>query len=188
MKVIPSESRIFVANSMPVRDLDTFFFPTDKKIMVHANRGVSGIDGTVSSALGVAASTNDPVTLVIGDLSFYHDLNSLFAAKHYQLNITILLINNNGGGIFSFLPQVEEKKHFEALFGTPLDISFEKAISMYEGNYKLVHTKQALKESLASAYKKGTLSVIEVQTDRNENVVWHRELWEKLEQRLLDNE
>lgn len=188
MSVIPDKSRVFVGNSMPIRDVDTFFFPTDKEVIVHANRGVSGIDGTVSSALGVAASTDQPVTLVIGDLSFYHDLNSLFAAKHYQLNITILLINNNGGGIFSFLPQVEEKKHFEALFGTPLDISFEKAISMYEGNYKLVDTKQALKESLASAYKKGTLSVIEVQTDRNENVVWHRELWGKLEQRLLDNE
>ena len=188
MKVIPSESRIFVANSMPVRDLDTFFFPTDKKIIVHANRGVSGIDGTVSSALGVAASTNDPVTLVIGDLSFYHDLNSLLAAKHYHLDITILLINNNGGGIFSFLPQVKEEKHFEALFGTPLDISFEKAISMYEGNYKLVSTKQALHDALASAYKKGGLSVIEVQTDRSENVVWHKELWSNIEQRVLDHE
>ncbi|MEI3611656.1 2-succinyl-5-enolpyruvyl-6-hydroxy-3-cyclohexene-1-carboxylic-acid synthase [Pseudogracilibacillus sp. SO30301A] len=188
MNVIPYKSRVFVGNSMPIRDVDTFFFPTDKEIIVHANRGVSGIDGTVSSALGVAASTNQPVTLVIGDLSFYHDLNSLLAAKHYQLTITILLINNNGGGIFSFLPQSKEEKHFEALFGTPLDISFEKAISMYEGNYELVHTKQTLKESLASAYKKGGLSVIEVQTDRNENVVWHRELWEKLEQRLLNNE
>ena len=125
---------------------------------------------------------------MIGDICFYHDLNSFFAAKHYHLDITILLINNNGGGIFSFLPQVKEEKHFEALFGTPLDISFEKAISMYEGNYELVSTKQALHDALASAYKKGGLSVIEVQTDRSENVVWHKELWSNIEQRLLDHE
>ena len=99
---------------MPVRDLDTFFTATDKEIYVHANRGVSGIDGTVSTALGVAATTERPVTLIIGDLSFYHDLNSLFIAKHYDINLTIVLINNNGGGIFSFLPQAKEEKHFEA--------------------------------------------------------------------------
>lgn len=188
MEVLPDRSRLFVANSMPVRDLDTFFLPTDKHIFVHANRGVSGIDGTVSSALGVAATTKEHVTLIIGDLSFYHDLNSLFAAKHYEIDITILLINNNGGGIFSFLPQAQEEKHFEALFGTPLNIEFEKAISMYGGAYELVDSKQHLQEALHQSYKRGGLTVLEVQTDRSENVLWHKQLWEKIEQRLLIDE
>lgn len=188
LQMIPNESVIFVANSMPVRDLDTFFTPNDKQMTVHANRGVSGIDGTVSSALGVAATTDKHVTLIVGDLSFYHDLNSLLVAKQYKIRLTILLINNNGGGIFSFLPQANEKKHFEALFGTPLNIDFEKAVSMYGGSYELVLNHASLEAALQKAYKISGLSVIEVQTDRAENVAWHRELFGKIEQRLLKNE
>src|SRR5690606_10010256 len=123
VKQLRSGDCVFVANSMPIRDVDTFFMPTEKQISVYANRGVSGIDGTLSSALGVAAA-GKRVTLIIGDLSFYHDLNSLFIAMRYRLPITIVLLNNNGGGIFSFLPQAKEEKHFEHLFGTPLDIDF----------------------------------------------------------------
>src|SRR5699024_6861786 len=110
---------LFVANSLPIRDVDTFFHGLQNKVTVYENRGTSGIDGTMSSALGVAATTRQHVTLLIGDLSFYHDMNSLLDARHYELDITIILINNNGGGIFSFLPQAKEAKHFEALFGTP---------------------------------------------------------------------
>lgn len=181
---IPDEAVIFVGNSMPVRDLDTFFVPTDKQISVHANRGVSGIDGTVSTALGVAATTDKHVILLIGDLSFYHDLNSLLIAKHYNIKITVLLINNNGGGIFSFLPQAQDKKHFEALFGTPLDIEFEKTVTMYGGNYEMVSNKETLRMALQNANAIERISVIEVRTDREENVAWHRELWEKIGERL----
>lgn len=184
LHVIPNQSTIFVANSMPVRDLDTFFTATDKDIYVHANRGVSGIDGTVSTALGVAATTERPVTLIIGDLSFYHDLNSLLIAKHYDINLTIVLINNNGGGIFSFLPQAKEEKHFEALFGTPLDIDFKHAIKMYGGNYRLVKNREDYLESLNQAYEQQGLQIIEVQTDRTDNVAWHRMLFKNIEKRL----
>src|SRR5699024_10589021 len=103
---LPENSGVFVGNSMPIRDADTFFTNTNKTVKVYGNRGVSGIEGIVSTALGIAASgEHDHVTLVIGDLSFYHDLNGLFASKKYQIPLTILLINNDGGGIFSFLPQ-----------------------------------------------------------------------------------
>jgi len=184
---LPEDSRLFVANSMPVRDLDTFFTPFDKRMAVYANRGTSGIDGTVSSALGVAASTSDHVALAIGDLSFYHDLNSLLAAKHYEIDMTILLINNNGGGIFSFLPQAKEEKHFEALFGTPLHIDFEKAVAMYGGKYELISTKEALHSALKHSYRTGGLYVIEVQTDRKENVRWHKKLWNQIGQGLAND-
>lgn len=185
---LPNESRLFVANSMPVRDLDTFFMPNDKRLIIHANRGVSGIDGTVSSALGVASVTDKPVTLIIGDLSFYHDLNSLLVAKRYNIDITIVLINNNGGGIFSFLPQAKEEKHFEALFGTPLDIDFQKAVEMFGGSYEKVDSKQMFVESLEESYRSKGFHVLEVQTDRVENAAWHQEIWTKIEQRLLEND
>src|SRR5699024_8097618 len=114
---LSDQSHLFIANSMPVRDVDTFLMPTNKQIRFYANRGVSGIDGTLSSAFGVATN-KEHVTLIIGDLSFYHDMNSLLIAKRYNLRMTIVLINNNGGGIFSFLPQAKEEKYFEHLFGT----------------------------------------------------------------------
>lgn len=181
---LDEQSHLFIANSMPIRDVDTFFMPTEKQIRTYANRGLSGIDGTLSSALGVA-TTGKHVTLVIGDLSFYHDLNSLLIAKRYRLPITIVLINNNGGGIFSFLPQAqEEEKYFEHLFGTPLDIDFKHGVTMYGGKYNIVTEGHELAKALQENRKLETFSVVEVRTDRSENVVWHRQLWEKIIQRL----
>lgn len=188
IQLVPADSILFVANSMPVRDVDTFLLQMEKKVKLHANRGVSGIDGTMSSALGIAATTRQRVTLIIGDLSFYHDMNSLLAAKHYELDITILLINNNGGGIFSFLPQAKEAKHFEALFGTPLHIDFQHAVKMYGGAYDKVTDKNAFLEAVKQTEHQSGITVIEVQTDREENVIWHRELWNKIEKRLLQYE
>ena len=185
LSVIPNESVLYVGNSMPIRDIDTFFMTTNRRITIYANRGASGIDGVVSSSIGVAATSDKHVTLVLGDLSFYHDLNALLIAKHYNVAITILLINNNGGGIFSFLPQAENKKHFEKLFGTPLHIDFKHAVNMYGGNYTLVHTKSKLQDELLISYKQKGLNVIEVQTDRDENVKWHRQKWGEIEKELL---
>ncbi|MDG2794636.1 thiamine pyrophosphate-dependent enzyme, partial [Vibrio parahaemolyticus] len=114
VRVLPEGATLFASNSMPIRDTDSFFFTSDKTIQVMANRGVNGIDGIISTALG-ASMICDPLVLVIGDLSFYHDLNGLLAAKLHELNITIVVVNNDGGGIFSFLPQYEKKEHFESL-------------------------------------------------------------------------
>lgn len=185
--VIPTKSTLFVGNSMAIRDVDTFLMSTEKQINVLANRGANGIDGVVSSGIGASAA-GGPVTLLIGDLSFFHDMNGLLAAKHYKLNITILLVNNNGGGIFSFLSQANDKKHFEALFGTPVDIDFRQAINMYGGNYDLATTEEHLKELLVTSYQHEGLSVIEVKTDREENVEWHRAKWHAIEQEILQNE
>ncbi|RDW20981.1 2-succinyl-5-enolpyruvyl-6-hydroxy-3-cyclohexene-1-carboxylic-acid synthase [Oceanobacillus chungangensis] len=182
--VIPENGSAYVANSMPIRDFDTFMLTTNKSFTVLANRGANGIDGLLSSGIG-AATTGNPVTIVSGDLSFFHDMNGLLAAKHYQLNVTILLINNNGGGIFSFLSQANDKKHFEALFGTPLNIDFQHAVSMYGGEYKLAKTETELKELLTKSYQEKGLHVIEIQTDRTENVDWHRGKWTAIEQEIL---
>jgi len=184
-KEIPHQSTLFVGNSMAIRDVDTFFMSTDKRIKVLANRGANGIDGVVSSSLGVAAGTGNRVTLIIGDLSFYHDLNGLLAAKHYHLNLTVILINNNGGGIFSFLPQAREEQHFDTLFGTPLHINFEHAVTMYDGTYRLVETLESFQKELKASYFATGLTVIEIQTDRTENAAWHRALWQSMEQSIL---
>ena len=185
-ETMPEEGAIFTGNSMPVRDLDTFLLPSDKEIRTFGNRGASGIDGIVSSALGVAAASEDPVTLIIGDLSFYHDLNGLLAAKQYNIPLTIILLNNNGGGIFSFLPQAKETKYFEPLFGTPLDIEFEKAVTMYGGEFHQVKTKADLQQKLQSARTNNGLSVIEVVTNRKENVLWHQQLWDSIAKKVAD--
>ncbi|AXI09834.1 2-succinyl-5-enolpyruvyl-6-hydroxy-3-cyclohexene-1-carboxylic-acid synthase [Oceanobacillus zhaokaii] len=182
--VTPESSSVYVANSMPIRDFDTFMLTTDKSFTVLANRGANGIDGLLSSGIG-AATAGNPVTIVSGDLSFFHDMNGLLAAKHYQLNVTILLINNNGGGIFSFLSQANDKKHFEALFGTPLNIDFKHAVNMYGGKYILAKTEAELKELLKKSYQENGLHVIEIQTDRTDNVDWHRGKWLAIEQEIL---
>ncbi|MDM8098487.1 MULTISPECIES: 2-succinyl-5-enolpyruvyl-6-hydroxy-3-cyclohexene-1-carboxylic-acid synthase [Oceanobacillus] len=177
--VIPDQTTLYVGNSMAVRDVDSFFMVSSKAVSILCNRGANGIDGVISSAVGAAAA-GQRVTLLIGDLSFFHDMNGLLAAKQYQLPITIVLVNNNGGGIFSFLPQANDKKHFEALFGTPVDLPFEKAGALYGAAYQVVSTERALKEQLEQSYQQSGLSIIEVKTDRDENAVWHREKWNRV--------
>jgi 2-succinyl-5-enolpyruvyl-6-hydroxy-3-cyclohexene-1-carboxylate synthase len=176
-ELLPAYSTLFVGNGMPVRDLDTFFFCNDRNIRIMANRGANGIDGVVSTALGVAVSEG-PCLLVLGDLSFYHDLNGLLAAKLYNLNATIILINNDGGGIFSFLPQAQCPQHFEQLFGTPLGLDFKLAVEMYQGEFSRVDSWEDFQQTLQRNLQDKGLHVIEVATQRDENVQLHREIWQ----------
>ncbi|PEU21473.1 2-succinyl-5-enolpyruvyl-6-hydroxy-3-cyclohexene-1-carboxylic-acid synthase [Bacillus sp. AFS014408] len=178
MHVLPEDATLFISNSMPIRDTDTFFFTTDKKVHVMANRGVNGIDGIISTALG-ASTVCDPLVLVIGDLSFYHDLNGLLAAKLHDLNITIVVVNNDGGGIFSFLPQYESKEHFESLFGTPLGLDYEHVVKMYGGSFTRVNGWEVFRKEVQKGTAEKGLHVVEICTNREENLQLHRELWTK---------
>jgi 2-succinyl-5-enolpyruvyl-6-hydroxy-3-cyclohexene-1-carboxylate synthase len=183
--LMPEKSHLFVGNSMPIRDLDTFFFSNDKEIRTFANRGANGIDGVVSTALGVSTVLENTV-LVIGDLSFFHDMNGLMAAKLQQTNITILLINNDGGGIFSFLPQASEKDYFETLFGTPHGLDFSHAVALYQGEYTKVSSWDELKEVFAKSLEIPGLKVIEVPTTRETNVLKHRNLWNHVSREMKE--
>jgi 2-succinyl-5-enolpyruvyl-6-hydroxy-3-cyclohexene-1-carboxylate synthase len=179
--ILPSDSTLFVGNSMPIRDLDSFFFNNHKSIKIMANRGANGIDGIVSSAMGAAVYSN-PLYLILGDLTFYHDSNGLLASKLLNIDITIIIVNNNGGGIFSFLPQANHPKHFELLFGTPLDIDFQHVVKMYNGTY----TKALTWDEFHTAWSqtgKG-LHVIEVPTNREKNVMEHRNLWNSVSREI----
>ncbi|WP_409302316.1 2-succinyl-5-enolpyruvyl-6-hydroxy-3-cyclohexene-1-carboxylic-acid synthase [Peribacillus sp. SCS-155] len=181
--LMPVGASLFVSNSMPIRDLDTFFFNNDKGIKIFANRGANGIDGVVSTALGVSTIQENTV-LVIGDLSFFHDMNGLLAAKLQKQNITILLVNNDGGGIFSFLPQSSEQEHFETLFGTPHGLDFEHAVALYEGKYKRVASWEDFAASFKQSFNITGLKVIEIQTNREINVKKHRELWDSVSREI----
>jgi 2-succinyl-5-enolpyruvyl-6-hydroxy-3-cyclohexene-1-carboxylate synthase len=181
--MLPEGATLFVGNSMPIRDLDSFFLFNNKKIKVMANRGANGIDGIVSTALGVA-SVSQPCYLVLGDLTFYHDLNGLLAAKLYNLNINILLINNNGGGIFSFLPQANEPKHFEKLFGTPLDLDFRLVVEMYKGKFDLIKDWSHFSAVFAENQSVEGLKVMEIQTIRDRNLTEHRDLWKSVSREI----
>lgn len=182
-KLLPSQVTLFVGNSMPIRDLDTFFHYNQKSIKIMANRGVNGIDGTVSTALG-AATVCQPMYLVLGDLTFFHDLNGLIQAKLYELNIKIIVINNNGGGIFSFLPQASEPKNFERLFGTPLDLKFEHAVQMFNGRYTHVTDWEHFTSSFRQDLGNDGLSVMEISTNRDHNLSEHRNLWDSVSQEI----
>ena len=179
-RLLPDGTTLYAGNSMPVRDLDTFFWCSEHRIRIMGNRGASGIDGVVSSALGASAGAgqNEPTVLVLGDLSFFHDLNGLLAAHLYQLNLTVVLINNDGGGIFSFLPQGAYPEHFEQLFGTPTGLDFRLAVQMYGGQFQKIDTWEQFRKAVSRGLNTGGLHVIEVPTERTSNVNMHRQLWE----------
>ncbi|XJZ26592.1 2-succinyl-5-enolpyruvyl-6-hydroxy-3-cyclohexene-1-carboxylic-acid synthase [Bacillota bacterium Lsc_1132] len=174
--LLPDEATLFVGNSMPIRDIDSFFLNNHKSIKILANRGVNGIDGTISTALG-ASLYFKPLYLLIGDLTFFHDLNGLLPAKLYDLDVTIILVNNNGGGIFSFLPQAEHRKNFEQLFGTPLNLEFEHVVRMYGGKFTTITGLAGFQSAMKGSRNMHGLNVIEVVTDREKNTAEHREIW-----------
>lgn len=179
--LLPAGATLFAGNSMPVRDLETVFAGSPKPIRFLANRGASGIDGVVSTALGVAAVSADPLVLVIGDLSFYHDMNGLLAAKQHHLHAIIILLNNDGGGIFSFLPQAdhaESREHFEELFGTPHGLDFCPAAELYGLTYKRPADWEGFRSAVTQALDAPGVTLLEVRTERGANVALHRKLWE----------
>lgn len=172
LNTLPYGAELFIANSMPIRDMDNYFVPQNP-VRAYANRGANGIDGTVSSAFGMAMSAN-PAYLLTGDLTLFHDMNGLMLSKQANLSLTIIVINNNGGGIFSFLPQATAKAYFEPMFGTPLNLSIQKIAMLYDASYVLVEDETTLAMHVKNSVS--GLKIIEVKSDRNKNVVAHKEL------------
>jgi 2-succinyl-5-enolpyruvyl-6-hydroxy-3-cyclohexene-1-carboxylate synthase len=179
-ELVPEDAIVFAGNSMPVRDLDSFWPASTKKVRFLASRGASGIDGVVSTALGVAAASGKPTVLVLGDISLYHDMNGLFAAKRHQINATVIVINNDGGAIFSFLPQAEQREHFEELFGTPHGLDFAHAAALYDLEYARPETPDDFDAAVMESLRSPGVSLIEVRGDRVENLALHRDIWAKV--------
>ena len=161
----PTGVPLFIASSLPVRHLDQFAAVRANHVPVFCNRGASGIDGTISSALGVAASSGQRVTLVLGDLAFYHDLNALLALRRCGLQAVIVVLNNDGGGIFRRLPVAKFEPVFTGLFLTPHGLEFSGAATLFGLRYQLVQHTREFGAVLGAALGRSESQLIEVQTD-----------------------
>ena len=181
-KQIPEDGQILVANSMTIRDFDYFWFSGESKAVLYGNRGVNGIDGTISTALGLAANGR-PTYLVTGDLSLFHDLNGLAVAKTHNLNLTIILHNNDGGGIFEYLPQ-KGTKHFDYLFSTSQGLDYSGAAKLYGCSYTKIFNPDELGSVLAKIDQESGVHIIEIPTNRE----YSRELHKKYTKVSVDME
>ncbi|BDQ01637.1 MAG: 2-succinyl-5-enolpyruvyl-6-hydroxy-3-cyclohexene-1-carboxylate synthase [Ignavibacterium sp.] len=165
LELIPEDSNLFIGNSLPVRDLDFYAPIHNKKINVFQNRGTSGIDGIISTAIGVALASGKLTYLVIGDLSFYYDLNALLLAKQFAIPIKIILINNNGGRIFNYLPISKQKEIFQKYFVTPISIDFKKISESFGLSYELIKSLNEYKKLIVNSNKSNSCLILEVRTD-----------------------
>jgi len=172
---LPATATCFVASSMPVRDVETFWPARDAPPRALSHRGANGIDGTVSGALGAAAGGAGPVVLLVGDVALAYDLGALASATRLGLSLTIVLLNNDGGGIFSFLPVARERDAFEEHVATPHGLDFARAAALYGCAYTRADDPAALRTALDAAAD--GVALIEVRTDRDENVALHRRVW-----------
>ena len=172
---LPAGAALYVSNSMPVRDVDSFLRARSASLTCHGNRGASGIDGVISSAAGVA-STGLSTTVYIGDLALLHDVGGLLSAVEHGVDLTVVVANNSGGGIFSFLPiaQHGDDIDFETLFRTPQQHSIERIATSFGAAHQLIHDRG----TLGSALGQDALGVriLEVPVDRDANVDQHRRI------------
>lgn len=176
---IPPNSNLIMGNSVPIRDLDFFSSTVHKNINVFQNRGASGIDGITSTALGICAQSKNPTYLVIGDLSFYYDINSLLIAKQYSIPLITILINNNGGAIFRFLPIAEYKNVFDKYFLTPTNLSFKKLCDAFEIDYKELKIQSDISNHLKVSSIRRKPAVFEIKTNADYSLSLRKKYWKK---------
>ncbi|HWB66794.1 MAG TPA: 2-succinyl-5-enolpyruvyl-6-hydroxy-3-cyclohexene-1-carboxylic-acid synthase [Mycobacteriales bacterium] len=171
---LPNGAALVVGSSMPIRDLDLVMRPRTG-IRIVANRGVSGIDGFVSAAQGVALAHDGPTVALCGDLSLLHDVNGLLPGPDRRPDVSYVVINNDGGGIFSVLPQATgvANEVFERLFGTPHGMSLARLATAFDVSHTEVTTPRELRHALA---ERGGVRLIEVRTDRRQNAELHQQL------------
>ncbi len=174
---------VYTASSMPIRDQETFLGLSDADVSFLCNRGTNGIDGLVSSGIGAAHASGRPTTIVTGDLGLLHDIGGLAALRDVTTPVRIVVIDNNGGAIFGFLPQADAlgAEEFEALLGTPRGVDVAKAAALFN----LPHHRLESLTDLPAALNAGT-GVIEVKTDRQANVDAHRQLTTGVHAALAD--
>lgn len=170
-------SHLVVASSMPIRDVEWYAVPRPD-VAIHANRGVNGIDGVLSTAVGVALATGAPTTCLLGDIAFLHDSNALIGIAGRGIDLTIVVVDNDGGGIFGFLPQATAlpTARFEQLFGTPHGVRPELLAVAHGIPVVAVEDGAALAPTLDAAAVAGGVQVVVVRTDRAANVALHAEI------------
>ena len=178
-------STLFVSSSMPVRDLDAYAPPAPRDIQVLGNRGASGIDGIVSSTMGCAGGGAGPVVGLVGDIAFYHDMNGLLATRDRRLNVVIVLMDNDGGGIFHLLPIRDFEPAFTPCFATPHGLDLRHAAELYGLRFTEVASPDELEGAVAAGMRRAGTEIVRVPTDRERNRRSHLRTRARVARRVL---
>jgi 2-succinyl-5-enolpyruvyl-6-hydroxy-3-cyclohexene-1-carboxylate synthase len=183
-RLLDDDQALLLGNSLPVREMDGFGEPCREALPVTGNRGASGIDGTVATAAGYAVGAGRPVVLLCGDLTLFHDLTSLYLLRQIEQPVTVVVINNAGGGAFSFLPIARFEDVFETWFGTPHTLRFEAAATLFGLDYHAPATRTEFVQAWRSCRQQGRPALIEVTTERSATRACQRQLQSELALRL----
>jgi len=176
---LPESAQVFIGSSMPIRAADSFWPLSKPQQRFFGNRGASGIDGLVSTGLGVATGRSAvPTVLLLGDLSVYHDMNGLWAISRHGIKATVVVCDNNGGGVFNFLPQAQHPDVFEEIFATPLGLDFAQIARLYGLVYSPVTERSGLEPAINDAIEKAAPTMVVVRFKRDDSVSGHRLCWE----------
>jgi len=179
---IPPNTNLMVSNSLPVRDLDYYAPRIQPHIPIFFNRGVSGIDGITSTALGIAAAYREPMVLITGDLAFLHDTGALIAAHRYKLPLTVILVNNSGGGIFEMLPISKFGETYRTYVTTPHAVQFEPLVRAFAGKFTAIRNWRQFHHAFPEAVFSREFRVLEIHTDATES----REIRRQIQSRIDD--
>jgi len=174
-RVLPKGTTVMFANSMPVRDAEYLWPANDRAHVIHCNRGANGIDGTLSTALGLA-HRGVPTVLVTGDLALLHDTNGFLLARELRGSLTVVLMNNDGGGIFEHLPVAQFEPPFERFFGTPQSVDFARLSATYGVAHTVVRDWRHFERLLGRLPARG-VRVLEVRTDRKRDAAFRKALF-----------
>lgn len=170
--LLPQKSNLAIANSMSIRDVDYFWEKREQSIEFFCNRGVNGIDGTISTALGISCKSKGKTVLITGDLAFLHDINAFLMANKHKLNLIIILINNNGAAIFQYLLE-ESMPYYNFLFETPHNLEFSALSTLFKIEYRRVESQKAFESHFKDALKIEGVTLIEVPIDKLKSKALH---------------
>lgn len=184
INLAPEGCNIFLSNSTPVRDFDYFASKSNKNLHIFFNRGASGIDGIISTAFGIAAASGKHTTVVIGDQAFQHDIGSLAMANNLGLSITIVLVNNNSGGIFYALPVSEYGEDFKKYFVLPQNLNFGEIVKGFSAYHKLMPSWQYFKREYLTSFEREGVKVLQFTTNADESHQIRKAFWEKVDSTL----
>lgn len=185
--LMPAESALFAGNSLPVRQLDQFGRPRGKRVLAYANRGASGIDGNVSTALGIGAARKGiPLAAILGDITLYHDMNGLLAVERCGLPITIVLLNNEGGGIFQRLPVRAFEPEFSEYFITAHGLDFARVAALYGLTYIRADDRASFRAAFSERVGGSESTLIEARTDAVADLERRDEIMAAVQQELKD--
>ncbi|MEC7983950.1 MAG: 2-succinyl-5-enolpyruvyl-6-hydroxy-3-cyclohexene-1-carboxylic-acid synthase [Myxococcota bacterium] len=181
---LPDTATLFLSNSMPIRDFNRFVIPNKKTIRNAVNRGASGIDGVLATAAGWTHASQKIGVAILGDLASWHDLGTFLQLAESNIPLFVCIINNGGGGIFSFLPISKQEDMFEQLFATAHKKSFLPMLSSMGVPCQQINALEKLQEALDSFFQNPQFSIVEIFTDRKENLLLHRSLSAALQETI----